>query len=358
MVRVLTTLNKEVEPRFENFYCIYRILHININCQVGDFMKNTVLSTTLLNIFFDESGTKSDKPTLMGGLLIPTTIYDTKEFKEMNTKLREKNYTKLHWTDFTGYSPMENDILEVLNTFCEVAHFSKMNVINYNENPLDIRKTLYNADNKTAEVLSQRMIYTKLPERILYGLLRNYGKDVYVKSQLFVEESRRYRDFKLNQTLVDQLNLQSMYRGEQFSVISFDFRKKREEIGVEITDLLLGFIRTVIRNDVIPFGLSNEELKAHKLKGKKAKKDLAVKLLLNPKFRTFISSIKFYEWESNNELNQRDFDEYVTLFMAQNYKDFQTEHELEKAALFPPKKKLNRRKARTKVNKTNFKYLK
>lgn len=288
-------------------------------------MSNSILSTTIVNIFFDESGTKSDKPTLMGGLLLPSNIYTTNKFIEMNKKLKNNLYTKLHWTDFTGYIQMQNDILEVLNAFSEIAHFAKMNVINYNENPLDIRKSLYNADHKTAELLSQRMIYTKLPERILYGLLRNYGKDVYVKTQLYVEESRRYRDFKLNQTLEEQLNLQSMYRGEQFSIINFKFRKKREEIGVEITDLLLGFIRTVIRNDVIPYGLSDEELKAQKLKGKKAKKDLAVKLLKIPRFKTFISNIKFYEWESNNELQQRDFDDYVTLFMSQNYMDFLTE---------------------------------
>ena len=33
--------------------------------------------------FFDESGTKNDKPTIMGGLLIPTKIYNSFEVQNL-----------------------------------------------------------------------------------------------------------------------------------------------------------------------------------------------------------------------------------------------------------------------------------
>lgn len=278
-----------------------------------------------MNIFFDESGTKKDKPTTMGGLLIPQTIYSTYEFNEINEKLREHHYTKLHWTEFTGYQKLKNDIIEVLTVFSKFSKYCKLNVINYNENPLDIRKNLYNQEHIPAEKLSQIMIYTKIPERILYGLLRNYGKDVYIKSSLFIEHSNRYEDFDLNNRLLEQLNIQSMYRGEQFSVIDSCYKNKREEIGVEIVDLLLGFIRQIVRNDVIPYGLSEEELKQHKLKGKKAKNDLAIELLKNEDFYNFMQNITYYEWESNNELKERNFNDYLKLFMVRNHRDFETD---------------------------------
>jgi hypothetical protein len=150
-------------------------------------MERSVLNIETMNIFFDESGTKKDKPTLMAGLSIPSKIYDTFEFMELNRKLRNKEFAKLHWADYTGYPKMRRDILEVFEVFSKYARFAKFNVINYNANPLDIRKKLYNQDHQTAERMMQMMIYTKIPERILYGLLRHYGKDVYIKSRIFIE---------------------------------------------------------------------------------------------------------------------------------------------------------------------------
>ncbi|PDM38969.1 DUF3800 domain-containing protein [Parageobacillus toebii] len=284
-----------------------------------------VLSVETVNIFFDESGTKNDKPTIMGGLLIPTKIYNSFEFQELNRKLRENKFTKLHWTDYTGYEEMRKDILEVLTTFAKFSRFVKLNVINYNANPLDIRKKLYNQEQKAAELLMQKMIYTKIPERILYGLLRNYGKDVYIKSQIFIEKSNRYEGFKLDTNLMDQLNIQSMYRGEQFSVLSCSLKNKREEIGIEITDLLLGIVRQIIKNEVVPEGLTEQQLIELKIKGRKKKIDLAVELLKNKELLSFLSTIKYYEWESNSELKERNFQDYLNLFLTSHYRKFEEE---------------------------------
>ncbi|WP_027409330.1 DUF3800 domain-containing protein [Anoxybacteroides tepidamans] len=289
-------------------------------------MEREILSIETMNLFFDESGTKNDRPTLMAGLSIPSKIYETFEFNELNRKLRNKEFTKLHWTDFTGYRKMRNDILEVFQVFSKYARFTKLNVINYNANPLDIRKKLYNQDQKTAERMMQMMIYTKIPERILYGLLRHYGKDVYVKSRIFIEHSRRFSDFKLDERILEQLNIQSMYRGEQFSVLECTLIPKRQEIGIELTDLLLGVIRQIIKNEIVPEGLTNQELLERNLKGRKEKIDLTIELLKNKDFLEFLSSIKYYEWESNNELKERNFQDYLTLFLASHHRKFEEPH--------------------------------
>lgn len=101
-------------------------------------MEREVLNIEMMHIFLDESGTKKDKPTLMAGLLIPSKIYNTFEFVELNRKLQNKEFASLHWTDYTGYPKMRNDILEVFHVFSKYALFTKFNVINYNANPLDI----------------------------------------------------------------------------------------------------------------------------------------------------------------------------------------------------------------------------
>lgn len=304
------------------------------------------LKVELMNIFFDESGTKKNKPTMMAGLLIPHNIYYSSEFNELNRKLRESQFTKLHWTVYTGHAKLRDDIFEVLTTFAKYARYAKLNVINYNENPLDIRKTLYNQEHVSSEELSQIMIYTKIPERILYGLLRNYGNEVYIKSTLFIEHSNRYEKFGLNERLLEQLNIQSMYRGEQFSVVNSHFKSKKEEIGVEITDLLLGFLRQVIKNEAVPMGLTDEELKKKNLKGKKAKNDLTLLLLKNKDFLSFISSIKYYEWESNNVLIERNFKDYLTLFLAAHHRELEKQ-KASKEEIFQK----NRRRRKSKVRK-------
>jgi hypothetical protein len=130
-----------------------------------------------------------------------------------------------------------------------------------------------------------------------------------------------------------------MYRGEQFSVIDSCYKNKREEIGVEIVDLLLGFIRQIIRNEIVPYGLSEEDLKTQKLKGKKAKNDIAIELLKNDDIFTFFSNIKYYEWESNNELKERSFSEYLKLFMVTHTYEFRSEEQTDVNKTTVPKKR-------------------
>lgn len=280
-------------------------------------MEIHVLNTEIMNIFFDESGRNNDKPTTMGGLLIPQKIYTAYEFNYLTEKL-QSGKMKLHWTDYSGHAKTREDIIEAITLFSKFASYTKMNVISYNQALLNIRKRLsYEHD------FSTLMIYTKIPERIFYGLLRNYGKDVYIKANIFIEEASRYIDFSLPTRITEQLNTQSLYRGEQFSVLDCTMHKKNEKIGIELVDLILGIMRTIITNPVIPSNLSNEELVAQGLKKKKMKNDLVIQLLKINEFKEFLSNIRFFEWDSHKELSEVHFRDYLQLFMASNYRDFQ-----------------------------------
>ena len=86
----------------------------------------------------------------------------------------------------------------------------------------------------------------------------------------------------------DQLNLQSLYRGEQFHVTDSKLIPKREEIGLELTDLILGMVRTVILN------ATKEDTK-----GTQARNQFVADLLnTSPAFHEFMSGIKYFEWMS------------------------------------------------------------
>ena len=259
------------------------------------------LSSTSLKLFFDESG-KKERPNLMGGLLIPTSVYTSPDLDKYTQMLRDGTL-KLHWKEYTGYSKMRDDITHVIDTLSKYAYLIKMNVINYNYTALKGRNTEFEPS------VIQQMIYTKLPERIFYGLLRNFGKDIKVETDVYIEKSTEYESLQLDQKIQDLLNAQSLYRGEQFKIVSSQLIPKGQEIGVELTDLLLGIIRHIISNAPIHEGQS---------KGLIEKNELTVTLLQKERFYQFLSTIKYYEWNNTKELKEVNFEDYLKLFISNN----------------------------------------
>ena len=87
------------------------------------------MSEVVLRVFFDESGKKRDKPNLMGGLSIPGELYTSENFAGLNQKL--KDGLSLHFKDYTGYSKMRENIIEVIQVLTRYRHMVKFFVINY-----------------------------------------------------------------------------------------------------------------------------------------------------------------------------------------------------------------------------------
>lgn len=289
------------------------------------------LQTQIMNIFFDESGQGSDKPSTMGGLLIPDIVYNAFEINTLNEKLRSGEL-KLHWTDYTGDDKSRKNILEAIDIFSMYSKYCRMNVINYNRSKLDLKYKL--SDDPGSKKLSKRqkkntinyatlMVYTKIPERIFYGLLRNLGKEVYIKSKIYIEKEGKYEKYNIETRLKENLNTQSLYRGEQFWVTDCTMVSKGQTIGVELVDLLLGVIRLIINNKPIPNELTVEEAKKLNIKGRYMKHKLVIEILKNNNFYEFLKGIKYYEWDSHKELSEVAFKDYLDLFMAFNFREFQ-----------------------------------
>ncbi|WML37982.1 hypothetical protein RCG19_12060 [Neobacillus sp. OS1-2] len=159
---------------------------------------------------------------------------------------------------------------------------------------------------------------------LFFGLLRHFGKDIYIKTEIFIEEEGKYQNYELEKRLQENLNSQSLYRAEQFWVTNCEMVNKGKMIGVELVDLLLDIIRLIINNKPIPPGLTIEEYAALKLKGLFMKTQLVIELLKIQSFYDFISNIKYYEWDSHKELAEVSFKDYLDLFMANHFREFHT----------------------------------
>lgn len=248
-----------------------------------------------VNLFFDESGKGKDSCKLMGGLLIPKSIYEIEEFKLLNDELKNNKY-KLHFTD---YNKLDKEIyIKVIEEFCRYQSFCDMLIINY-KNPDGV----YDKD------AVKDMFYRKLPERIFYGILRHNGMHINIKADLFIEKAKEYEEkIKLHENIITTLNDQAIYRGEKFLINSFQYKNKNEEIGVEITDLLLGIIRNIMIYD--PINRTG--------RGTQEKIKLINELFKVNGFKEFLSKIKIYEWNSYETLKEVNSEKYINIFSTMN----------------------------------------
>ncbi|MED4969183.1 MULTISPECIES: DUF3800 domain-containing protein [Parageobacillus] len=254
-------------------------------------------------VFFDESGNNQVKPHLMAGLAIPTKYYNNENIQQLNEKIKA---TKIHWTEYSGDSKERNTIWRIINTVMEHHYLLKMNVISYNQSKIEesSRKIKHVIDD-----IADQTIFMKFPERIVYGLLRRYGAYVHINTKIYIEDNTKYHNKKydLRTQLFQQLNIQSIYRGERFTVTEAAYIPKQTELGIELVDLLLGMVRSIIRNDSPDKRRSREKNK------------LIMNLLLsNANFYSFMKTIRYYEWDSSPSLVEVDFENYLNIFMNSN----------------------------------------
>lgn len=242
-----------------------------------------------VNLFFDESGKDKDPIKTMGSLMIPKMVYDCDEIVDLNRRLKEQEF-ELHWTKYDGGICESKIYKEIIQVFSKYLSLCEFNVIRY-DYPSNINKQ--KLDN---------MIYSKIPERVMYGLLRYPGKGIDISADIYVEKANMYESIKLHETLRKEMNRQSLYRGTNFEINKFQYKHKNEEIGVELTDVILGIIRNIVDN--------KNSRRANK------KNNMIVELLKNEEFKKFLSNIKFFEWNYSKSLTKVDFSDYINIFLS------------------------------------------
>lgn len=209
---------------------------------------HTLQQTPELLIFFDESGKQGNEPVLlMGGISIPSTIYHHENYKSLHKLNSEYNY---HWTAYGGDSKMRNGIELLFSEALPLANYVQLNFIRYFKSQLTQQAKPFSGVYESKQEIVSDTIYTKLPERICYGLLREFGENNHIRSTILVEDANEYRSKNLANNIKHYLNIHSLYRGEAFVVQQCNYRRKKEEIGVELTDILLGIVSTILENPI------------------------------------------------------------------------------------------------------------
>ena len=236
-------------------------------------------------IFFDESGTKNDPISLMGGLKIPKKVYELDEIRNINNKLQESKF-KLHWTKYDKRD--EELYLEVISSISKCLSLCKFNVI----------RIKYPSKNISGQKL-ENMVYSQIPGKVIYGITRFSNCNFVV----YIEKATRYEKLGLDNIVKNELNNKALYRGLSYEIKNVVYKNKNEEIGVELTDIILGIIRTVMNNS--------------KSNSVRKKNELIVKLCKNKDFRVFLENILYFECDFSKNLKQIDFRNYLTEFLQE-----------------------------------------
>ena len=245
-------------------------------------------------IFFDESGKKEQYPILMGALSIPANVYSREEFNE-------KQGTRTHWSNI---SPV-GEIKKLIFLIAKFEKVVKFNIINYDCSAIEKAASKF-LPPKDKEFI-ERTIYAKFPERIFYGLLRKSVKHIAVTSEIVIEKASEYEKYVI-EVVEKQLNVQALYRGENFKVNRCLLKSKGEDVGLEITDLILGIVRTIIKNE--PQSTSRNQKKRIRI---------IIELLKDENiYSLFSTKIMFFEWTKSNELKEKDFNDYLRAFISEN----------------------------------------
>ncbi|KYD23169.1 DUF3800 domain-containing protein [Caldibacillus debilis] len=253
-------------------------------------------------IFFDESG-KKQKPNLMGAVSIPNNIYKLPEFETLKSIIEG---SEIHWKKYNGDHRETQAISQMIKTILKFQGFIKVNVINYDQSIIQEKSRHFTDIDKD---IYESTIYKKFPERIIYGLIRHFGKLSDVNVEIIIEEATEYKNEHVNlkERLPEMLNIHSIYRGEHYKVVNSRYAPKKTEVGIELTDILLGMIRTILINPDFS-GRKNT-----------AKINLIMKLLKDPRFESLLSNIRYYEWTNSQKLTEIKFNDYLRLFMSKNY---------------------------------------
>lgn len=265
---------------------------------------NTSSPPANLSLFFDESG-KRTTVELMGALCIPTGIYKNETNIVMHQLNEQFHY---HWSDYSGDYKMRLGIVKLFELASPMAQNSKLNILRYNQSIIENDSRRFTQEAR--KELIQNTIYSKFPERIMYGLLRQYDRATELTAELFIEHAFEYTSINLAETIKLQLNSNALYRGRSYTISRCDYRIKKEELGVELTDLLIGIVRTIIEN------------KDSTNRRASAQRKLVLYLYKRELLQPFFQNLSLFEWNKQPELDKKDFKNHLNMFLAKHYVEY------------------------------------
>lgn len=248
-------------------------------------------------IFHDESGKNTREVALVGAISIPAAYYTSAPIQTLNRQLQNNKF-KMHFTNYDRRDYQR--YREVISVFTAIPNQVNLNLLLF-------QKTLYKQKESVAGQFAD-MIYQEIPEKVIYGLFRDNSNFVETTAKVFMEEAQEYRDRHLANKLKNRLNTHFLYRFDNYQILTAELVSKNQQIGVELTDCLLGICGLIIQNR----GFINDQ-------GQVSKKLLAKTLLvidLLPDLKQLFEQTKVFELCGQSKLVARNFQTYLRTFQA------------------------------------------
>lgn len=229
-------------------------------------------------VFFDESGTHTNSNALMGALTIPESIYNTKIFSKYNDLMRKNKNLNIHYTVVKNLPPDNKNVKVIIELFTEVFKNYK-DYMNFNVVAFPFQTSSEYLPDECRKIFN----FLIMPEMAISNALSNE----YRSSFIFIEKS----------TVYETLNFKSYLKKElKNKKNNISYVKKREQIGVEITDIILGVIRDVIYNEY---------------------SNLALSLLEIDKFNEFLGKVKYKQCDMQ-VIQEYDFRKKIDDYLLGN----------------------------------------
>ena len=302
----LATCSIDIHQRGELSIYVYYYIRYNKGKSKDKKTRRLTKVKEQVTVFLDESGKDKNKISLIGSVLIPNSIYHSKQIRELNTRLRN-NEVHYHLTEYRNSE---------IDSYKELFQIMLKNVSTLKFNAVAFKRGRFSSHTLSGRI--DDMVYSKIPERTLYGSLRGYNSFTNIEADIFIEYALEYEARQLDKLIKKQLNTHSLYRFDNFKVNNVKLKGKNNEIGIEFTDVCLGILRQILENN----DLKNPSNQTGNISKNLAYKKRLIYMLLS-EFSDFFRNIDLFELDDKGMLERVDIDKYIKLFIAKYFKELE-----------------------------------
>lgn len=224
-----------------------------------------------------------------------------KKVNQINKESKSKS--ELHFREYTK----DRHIKKYFKTLHTVINENiRINILIVNNE--DAFKSSSKIKLNTEEL--RELFYIKIPERLFYGLTRDFSHLVsaeeLVNVKIKIDQNYEYDKIDLNKKLIEQMNAHSAYRNKNYRVRKVISQDSERSIPLQIIDTFIGIVVFLLEKSY----LTSSDVSI-------IKSDLIYRFLIEgDNLVRFQNQIRLFEWTGQEELKQVNISEHLSPFMV------------------------------------------
>jgi hypothetical protein len=156
----------------------------------------------------------------------------------------------------------------------------------------------------------RELFYIKIPERLFYGLTRDFSHlesaDELINVKIKIDRNDEYEKIELNKKLIEQMNAHSAYRNKNYRVTKVISHDSKKSIPLQIIDTFIGIVVFLLEKSY----LINTDVS-------KIKSDLIYRFLCEQdNLVKFQNQIRLFQWTGKEELTPINISEHLSPFIV------------------------------------------